>query len=460
MMGSASIFNGNYIKLLKDQLKFSNTARILTGTQDPQTVATEAEAGSLYMRVGSINLLYQKQDDGTTTNWLAIGTGTAVDYYDPVSTTLPNVGGTTVTFDNNNFAVNGDLILFSNLTVNNNSVYKISGVGSNIQYTLVTTFGSAKTGTKVIFRKGTAYINQEALFNGTSFLINDVIRLFDSSTGNVDYIEIDSIKTTTIPAAASGYVLFSVNAIGTENVVIYYSLSGSFGKVIGQLLISQDGTNVAVVDSNATVGNSLVTFDADLNSGNVRLLASSTDAADVQMKYVTWRWSDTAGGPTGIPNYTGAINSSSVSAAGTTGDIQFKGISGNLDADSNFKWDSASDAVSLNNYKIGILQQFTLLDNQAIPQTVFSYAMGTRRFMMIDYSMERDIGSGYLDTQVGQLMLTSNTITASLAETNTYTDVLGVNLSVILTAGVVYLQYTSSSVGNNGTMKYSIREWN
>ena len=457
---SFGCFAGTAIKLFKDQLYLSTTARILTGTVDPTSVAQDAQAGSLYMRVGSINLLYQKQDAGLTTNWLALGTGTLVDYLDPISTTLPNVGGTSVTFDNGNSAVNGDLILFSNLTVNKNSVYKISGVGSSIVYTLVTTFGSAKTGTEVMFRKGSAYINQVATFNGTSFLINDIIRMFDSSTGNVNYVEIDSIKTTTVPANASSYVLFSVNATGTENLLIYYSLSGSFGKVIGQLMITQDGTNVAVVDSNATAGNSLVTFDANLNAGNVRLLVNSTDAANIGMKYTTWRWSDTAGGPTGIPNYTGAINSSTVSAAGVTGNIQFKGVSGNLDADPNLNWDSSADAISLNGYKIGTLQNFTILDNQVSPQGVFSFAAGTRRFMLIDYSLERDIGSGHLDTQVGQIMLASNTVTASLTDAHTYTGILGITFSAFFSSGTVYLRYISTSTSNNAAMKYSIREWN
>jgi len=311
-----------------------------------------------------------------------------------------------------------------------------------------------------MFRKGSAYINQVATFNGTSFLINDTIRLFDSSTGNVNYVEIDSIKTTTVPANASNYVLFSVNAVGTENILIYYSLSGTFGKVIGQLMITQDGTNVAVVDSNATAGNSLVTFDANLNAGNIRLLVSSTDAASIGMKYTTWRWSDGAGGPTGIPSYTGAINSSSVTAAGVTGNVQFKGVSGNLDANANFNWDSSASAVSLNGYKIGILQQFTILDNQVAPQTVFSYTAGTRRFMMIDYSIERDIGSGHTDTQVGQIMLVSNSVTASITDAHTYTGILGVTFSAYFASSTVYLQYVSTSTSNTGNMKYTIREWN
>lgn len=49
-MGSSAIFNGAYVKLLKDQLKLKDSARILTGTDDPTSVAKEGETGSIYLR--------------------------------------------------------------------------------------------------------------------------------------------------------------------------------------------------------------------------------------------------------------------------------------------------------------------------------------------------------------------------------------------------------------------------
>ena len=49
-MGNAALFNGNYVKLLKDQLKLFNSGRILTGAYDPTVTATEAEAGSIFMK--------------------------------------------------------------------------------------------------------------------------------------------------------------------------------------------------------------------------------------------------------------------------------------------------------------------------------------------------------------------------------------------------------------------------
>lgn len=67
-MGAPIIWNGNFAKLLKDDLKFGDTARIITLAVDPTAVATDGEAGSIAMRTnGSI---YVKQDAGVTTNWI------------------------------------------------------------------------------------------------------------------------------------------------------------------------------------------------------------------------------------------------------------------------------------------------------------------------------------------------------------------------------------------------------
>jgi hypothetical protein len=94
-MGNPAIFNGQFVKLLKDQLKLKDTARILTGTNDPTSVATEAEKGSLYLRVGgSGGTAYLKQDAGTTTNWTLIQTAASTFTADDI---LVNMDGDVVT---------------------------------------------------------------------------------------------------------------------------------------------------------------------------------------------------------------------------------------------------------------------------------------------------------------------------------------------------------------------------
>lgn len=56
-MGSAAIFNGEYIKLLKSQLKLKDNARILTGGDDPTLVAKEGETGSIYLKQAVNNVI-------------------------------------------------------------------------------------------------------------------------------------------------------------------------------------------------------------------------------------------------------------------------------------------------------------------------------------------------------------------------------------------------------------------
>ena len=66
----AAIFSGNFVKTLKDQLLLGDTARVLTGTDDPTVVAAEGEQGSLYLRTGGTGgTAFLKQDAGTSTNW-------------------------------------------------------------------------------------------------------------------------------------------------------------------------------------------------------------------------------------------------------------------------------------------------------------------------------------------------------------------------------------------------------
>lgn len=88
---SSVIFNGNFVKALRDQFKLNNTCRIITGTTDPTVVAADAEQGSVYLRVGALGgTLYTKQDNGLTTNWL-LATG-----FD-VNTILVNASGDVLT---------------------------------------------------------------------------------------------------------------------------------------------------------------------------------------------------------------------------------------------------------------------------------------------------------------------------------------------------------------------------
>ena len=70
-MGSPTIFSGNYVKQLKDNLEFFNNVRVYTNTAvDPTASATTGEPGSIL--VNTSGQAYIKQDSGSSTNWMRV----------------------------------------------------------------------------------------------------------------------------------------------------------------------------------------------------------------------------------------------------------------------------------------------------------------------------------------------------------------------------------------------------
>jgi len=64
----AVIFSGTEVKALKSQLNLNDSAKVLTGTDDPTSVAKDAPIGSIYLRQGTAGV-YRKDDAGSSTNW-------------------------------------------------------------------------------------------------------------------------------------------------------------------------------------------------------------------------------------------------------------------------------------------------------------------------------------------------------------------------------------------------------
>lgn len=66
----ATIFQGSFVKLLKNAFKIGNACRVLTGSTDPSSSATEGEPGSLYIK--DDGEIFIKLDSGTSTTWRKI----------------------------------------------------------------------------------------------------------------------------------------------------------------------------------------------------------------------------------------------------------------------------------------------------------------------------------------------------------------------------------------------------
>lgn len=402
----------------------------------------------VYVRAGGLSLEQGETNESSSGS----GSGlTKVDFLNPISTTLPT--GMTVTIDGVS-GVDGDLVLFTNLSSGNNQVYELDGVGVSITWTAVAVFDGLITPTDgdcVVVRKGAGFHEQISIFDGTNWKVNDVIRLFDGVSA--DFWELGSIKTSDLSDNTTDN-LFTVEASGSENFVICYSIVRGSTKETGELFVTTDGLTAAVVKSSAYIGDTGVSFTAQINAGDLEVDYTTTSTGDdATMKYFAKRWSDSPGGPTGIPSYSGG-GGSTPAAGATTGEIQYRGSDGFLDADTRFKWDEAEGAIDLDGLLYEVLQgPDTLMDNQT-DQTIFTYTAATNKFAIIEYSIERNT-----DVQVGRLLVTTNGSTVSLSDDMTAVGTPGVTFSAAISGPNVLIRYSTSSTGFGADFKYTIRRW-
>lgn len=370
-----------------------------------------------------------------------------VDLYDPISTTLPAgvsaiVDGISVT--------DGMLVLFSNLSVDSNQVYLVSGVGVALVWTPQSVWSTGITpvlGDEVLVHQGEAFALQSGVFDGSDFLFNDKVRYFNG----VDYWEVSNLQTEVLTVNTTDD-LFVIAVAGSENVIVDFSVIRGIRKEIGTLHITSDGTDVAITTSGANLDDVGVEFSADILAGDLRVRYTADNSAGTPtVKYYVRRWSDTAGGPGGVPSYSGGSGSG---AAGSNTQIQFND-GGNLGADADFTWDKTNNVLSLGSLNIGALLSATLNDNVGSPTLVFQYSATTYPFVIIEFSLQRNT-----EFQVGRMLIVNDgtNVSFSVDFVNAVADP-DITFSVDISAGNVRLSYTSTSTGFNATMKYSFRRW-
>lgn len=256
--------------------------------------------GSLFFRNG------QRLDAGDIS---LIGSGGSdsggglieVTYADPIDTSLPT--GTSATIDGN-AVVNGDTVLFTNLSSGNNEIYQVTGVGSSLVWTPQPVFAGVAaptSGAAVIVTSGTAFAAQLGKFNGTSWDFNTTVRYFNGA----DYFEQSALITSTLTANTTADI-FVVAAAGSENIVIDFSIVRGSTKETGTLWITQNDSTVDLTSGGAFMGSTGLTFSASISSGNLHVsyTLDNSSGTNGTFKYSVKRWSDSAGGPGGVPSYT------------------------------------------------------------------------------------------------------------------------------------------------------------
>ena len=409
---------------------------------------------------------------GHSTGWFLVksggsGTGgaTPVTFIDPLSTVLPSGTyntGTPLKVDNVQVSEN-DTILFTNLTTGGNKVYKITGVTNNgdtitTQVEYLFNGETPENGAAVRVLKGDGFKNQLAIFDGTDWKVNDTIRMFNGA----DYWESTSLRTVNIANNTTADI-FDVTAASSENMVIHYAIKRGSTKEVGTLLLTHNGTIAELArtaTNNVDVG---VKLDVALVAGTpqkIKLSYTSTNAGvGGGMKYFISRWSDAAGGPAGVPNYSNAVVPSGVAAAaGADKNIQFNDGGSALGADTKFNWDKNKKELELNGLRIGALSDAITLEyntsNPSSPTTIATINDKAGHFV-IEYSVVR--GS---NTQMGRILATANGTDVKIEDS--HVEITPNGVGVVFTAAIdgdnVALKYTLTA-GINAVLKYSVRRW-
>jgi hypothetical protein len=376
-----------------------------------------------------------------------------VQYYDPVSSSLPT--GNPVTEDGASVQA-GDLVLFSALSSGNNRVYMANGTGTNItSWTVQFSFNGAPDPTgadTVIVQKGNGFKDQMGKFNDTTWVFNDKVRYFNGT----DYFEQDALAATALADNTINGTVFSVSYVGSEYQIVDFSISRGAARETGTLYITSDGVNVSVTSGGAYIGSSGIFFNGVISGGNIILRYTSTaTGSSATMKFMVRRWSNAAGGPNGVPSYTGLPGGGGV-AGGTTGDIQFNN-GGALDGNSNFQIDLAAQAVVLGGLQQTILDPTVpavLVDNMVAPTLLISYDKTLFPFAIIEFSILRN---GVY--RVGRLMIANDGTNTAQSYDFVETGVTGVVLSSAISGSNVVVNYTSTSTGFNAAFKYFMRRW-
>ena len=380
-----------------------------------------------------------------------LGSGgiTKVNLYDSVSTVLPSgashiIDGVAVS--------NDDQVLFSNLIADNNRIYEAAGVGSAITWSAKANFANGVdpvNGDMVIVQAGTAFSLQVGVFDGTDWSYNETVRHFNG----LDYFEQSAIITSDLANNTSGTV-FSVAYAGSENMVIDYSITRGSNSETGQINLTTDGTDVSIKRTGANIGSVGIELTGVINGSDVELNYLSDDTVIGTMKYTLKRWSNSAGGPAGVPSYTGT-GGSDTPAAGVIQDIQIHGSDGNLGADADFKYDSTNGQLNMAGLKIQELSQdITINDNQAAFLQIINYPI-TEKYTIIEYSIDKNGG-----TKVGRLMIPTNGVN-QVTHSDDFSELgtTGVSITVAVNGANVEVQYLSTSTGGTGVFKYSLRKW-
>jgi hypothetical protein len=113
-----------------------------------------------------------------------------------------------------------------------------------------------------------------------------VMRLGDLSL----YAEFVPLQSFALAANQTDAVVFSVNASSYRSIFVEYQVDRNGHLATGTVIISNNGSTQSITDTGNSTGATGITFNADLNAGNVRLLYTSDSSGTGTLKYHVRRW--------------------------------------------------------------------------------------------------------------------------------------------------------------------------
>lgn len=262
---SAAIFNGTSVKILKEILKFKSGALIITNDSDnPTSVAKNAPISSLYLRQGTAEV-YVKNDNGSSTNWSLIATGSNF-----ANRTLSNLTSPTAINENLTFNKLNPQINTPNVTGSSDAEDLILSGGnsvSGIAGSIILKPGATSAGST-----GTIDLDGSSFSSGYSTIVN--IKSQGAATGSIiqflnnravpSIIATEDVSDGTTQSAELN--VYTGNQLDTNSTQPTGSLTVETGDQGGAGTTAATGSIIISSGDNAGSGNS---GDVTIKSGTI-----------------------------------------------------------------------------------------------------------------------------------------------------------------------------------------------
>lgn len=222
------------------------------------------------------------------------------------------------------------------------------------------------------------------------------------------------------------------------------------GYKAGRLYVTHDGTTVSVADTGVDQGNTGVEFSGAVNGANIEISYTSTDTSNAGQITFTYRyWAD---GYTPTPgSFVGGSSGASSVYITQVEDDTAPVLGGTLDTNG-YEITNTSGDITLGGVEYSKLATQSISDNTS---AVFMTVSDTVNAVFLDYTLSRT-GDGY---RTGTLMIVHNGTTASVTDSGTDVNDVGVEFSAALVGGNIEVSYTSTASGNAGSMQYTYKYW-